>query len=86
MRVTTGSTWETPMGTRRFDIELTDADGERLWPEKWDGWSVHARFKRLQVEADAMVVAYLASEGVVSPEWAKEQIAALRRRIKEDAT
>lgn len=85
MRVTTGSTWETPLGTRRFDVELTEDDGERLWPGNWSTMSVHQRFLRLQCEADAMVMAYLARDGVVSADYARTRIADLRSRVKDQS-
>jgi len=81
MRVVTGSTWETPMGSRHFEVELTSLDGETMWSEEWPGWDHIQRFKRLQVEADVLVVAYMAREGAIGGEYARERITDLRSRL-----
>lgn len=79
MKVETGSKWTTAMGERIFNLTLEDTDGIRKYgPEVWEGFTVVERFRALQSLAEAMVVAHLAREGVLSPEYAAERIGQIR--------
>lgn len=68
-----------PQG-RSVAVELTDDDGRLAFPD-WDDMALNDRFRRLSAKADTLVVFYLARENIVTPEYARQRIAALKEAM-----
>lgn len=65
---------------RSIAVELSDEDGRASFPD-WDRLVTNDRFRKLSAKADSLVVFYLARENIVTPEYARQRIAALKEAM-----
>jgi hypothetical protein len=65
---------------RTIAVEVNDQDGRESFPD-WDSMSINDRFRRLSAKADSLLVFYLARENIITPEYARQRMAALKQAM-----